>query len=132
MLVRIAIAAALSLLAFEAQADDLNRVAAAFGNTVMSIYPDGRTQKIWLHQDGTWAGLGRDGRPLSGRWSVKDDKVCLRQSHPLTLPVAYCTAFPNDAHIGVTWTSKDFAGTPIRLTVVKGLAEALHPAGGAR
>ena len=124
MLIRTAVAVAASLAAVNAQAADLGRVAAAFGNPVMSIYPDGRTQKIWLHPDGLWDGVGRAGQPLAGRWTLKGDKVCLRQTKPPTLPFSYCTAFPEDPHIGVIWTSKDFVGTPIRLTVVKGMAEA--------
>jgi hypothetical protein len=124
MLLRTVLAAAASLAAVNAQAADLSRVAAAFGNTVMSIYPDGRTQRFWLHPNGDWEGVGRDGRPLAGHWTVKDDKVCLRQTKPPTLPFSYCTPFPTDPRIGVAWTAKDFGGTPIKLTVVKGMAEA--------
>lgn len=127
MLIRSALAVAASFTALNAQAADLSRVATAFGNTVMSIYPDGRTQKIWLHPNGDWDGLGRDGRPLAGHWQLKGDRVCLRQSKPPTLPFSYCTNFPNNPQVGVTWTSKDFGGTPIRLMVVKGMAEARTP-----
>ena len=123
-----AAAALLTLMSVNAQAADLGRLAAAFGNTVMTLYPDGRTQKIWLHPDGNWDGIGRDGRALAGRWNLKADKVCLRQSKPATLPISYCTAFPADPQVGVTWTSKDFGGTPIRLTVVRGMAEAVDTA----
>jgi len=127
MLIRTTLALAVSLSALNAQAADLSRVAAAFGNTVLSIYPDGRSQKIWLHPDGSWNGVGRNGVLLNGRWSTKGDKVCLRQSHPPTLPFSYCTGFPADPHIGVTWSSHDFVGRPIELTVVKGLVEAQNP-----
>lgn len=124
MLIRTVLAAAVSLTSLNAQAADLDRVAAAFGNTVMSIYPDGKSQKIWLHPDGLWDGLSRKNEPLQGKWALKGEKVCLRQTKPPTLPFSYCTPFPTDAHVGVTWTSKDFVGTPIRLTVLKGMAEA--------
>ena len=123
-LIRSALALAVSLSALNAQAADLGRMAAAFGNTVMSIYPDGRTQKIWLHPDGLWDGVSRRGEPLSGKWTMKGDKVCLRQTKPPTLPFSYCTGFPDDPHVGVTWTAKDFGGTPIKLTVLKGMAQA--------
>jgi hypothetical protein len=123
MLIRTALALAVSFTALNAQASDLSRVAAAFGNTVMSIYPDGRSQKIWLHPDGSWDGLGRNNQPLAGVWTMKGDRVCLRQKKPPTLPFSYCTAFPDDPHIGITWTAKDFVGTPIKLTVVKGMPQ---------
>jgi hypothetical protein len=105
-------------------ADTTAQVRPAFGNTVLSIYPDGRFQKIWMHADGTWDGRSRRGTPLAGRWNLKDGKVCMKQSKPPTLPLAYCTAFPANTYVGVTWTSKDMSGTPIQLKVVKGMAEA--------
>jgi hypothetical protein len=123
MLIRTALALAVSFTALNAQASELSRIAAAFGNTIMSIYPDGRSQKIWLHPDGSWDGVGRDGSALAGRWAMKGDRVCLRQKKPPTLPFSYCTAFPSDPHIGASWTSRDFVGTPIRLTVVKGMPQ---------
>ena len=100
------------------------QVKPAFGNTVLSVYPDGRSQKIWMHPDGTWDGQSRRGTPLAGSWNVKDGKVCMKQSKPPTLPLAYCTAFPANTYVGVSWTSKDMSGTPIQLKVVKGMAEA--------
>jgi len=99
-------------------------VAAAFGNTVTSTYPDGRTQKIWLQPDGTWTGLSRAARPLAGTWTVRGEKVCLRQRQPPTLPFSYCTAFPADPRVGAAWPSKDFAGTAIQLRLVPGASSA--------
>lgn len=96
-------------------------VSAAFGNTVMSIYPDGRSQKIWLTSDGRWTGLSRRGNPLSGTWTTKGEKICLRQSKPPTLPISFCQAFPADPAKGVD--AKDLTGTPIHLKLVKGHVE---------
>jgi hypothetical protein len=127
MLIRTAVALAASFTALNAQAEELSPVATAFGNTVLSIYPDGRSQKIWLHPNGEWDGLGRNNQPLAGRWTLRGDRVCMRQTRPPTLPLSYCTTFPADAHIGVMWTSRDITGTPIRLTVLKGMAEARQP-----
>lgn len=118
----LALAAALATAAQAADAPA--QVQPAFGNTVLSIYPDGRSQKIWMHPDGSWEGQSRRGTPLAGRWSIKDGKVCMKQSKPPTLPVAYCARFPDNTFVGVTWTSKDMAGTPIQIKVVKGMAEA--------
>jgi hypothetical protein len=107
-----------------AQAAGAGDVSAAFGNTVMSVYPDGRSQKIWLKPDGTWDGLSRRGTRLAGKWNLKNDKVCLRQSSPPTLPLSYCTVFPAQAHVGVAWSGKDMAGTPITMKLVKGIETA--------
>ena len=93
-------------------------VAATFGNTVLSVYPDGRAQKIWLTPDHSWTGLSRRGNPLAGTWSVKGEKVCLKQSTPPTLPVSVCQPFPEDPAKGLE--AKDLTGTPIHLKLVKG------------
>ncbi len=97
------------------------KVDSTFGNTVLSVYPDGRSQKIWLQPDGTWTGLSRRGNPLAGKWTVKGEKVCLRQSKPPTLPISFCQTFPADPVRGVD--ARDLTGTPIHLKLVKGHVE---------
>ncbi len=102
-----------------AHAADLSSLAPAFGNTIVSSYPDGTSQKIWLHPDGSWDGVSRKGVHLAGRWSLRADKVCLRQSRPPTLPISYCTAVP--AAGNAQWAGRDVLGRPITLSLVKGV-----------
>ncbi len=124
-LIILASALALTTTAVAALASEApQQVKPAFGNTVLSVYPDGRSQKIWMHPDGSWDGQSRRGTPLAGKWNVRDGKVCMKQSKPPTLPLAYCTSFPDNTFVGVSWTSKDMSGTPIQLKVVKGMTEA--------
>jgi len=108
-------------------ADGAALVAPAFGNTVLSIYPDGRSQKIWMHPDGTWDGKSRRGTPLAGKWSVKSDKVCLKQSKPPVGPFAYCAPFPAQVKMDVAWASRDMGGAPIQIKIVKGMVTAYQP-----
>lgn len=96
-------------------------VPVAFGNTVKAVYPDGKHQRIWFNADGAWEAIGRRGKPSSGKWTQKGEKVCLRQVKPFPSPLKYCTHFPADGALGAVWTSRDMAGEPIRLTVVKGI-----------
>lgn len=125
-LVRISTAAYALFLGLNAQAAaespaEPRGVAAAFGNTVKALYPDGKHQRIWLHADGTWDAVGRRGKATSGKWTVKGEKVCLKQAKPIPIPISYCTDFPSDGGVGAVWTSKDIAGEPIRITLVKGI-----------
>lgn len=92
-------------------------VSAAFGNTVLTIDPDGRSRKIWLQPDGTWTGLSRRGLDLAGKWSVKGDKVCLKQSKP-RLFGSLCETFPTKPEVGVE--AEDPTGKTVRLKLVKG------------
>src|SRR5215469_10254434 len=95
-------------------------VKAAFGNTLLTIDPDGRSRKIWLKPDGTWTGLSRRGLDLAGKWKVEGDKVCLSQSKP-ALPGSMCEKFPTDPEAGTE--AKDPTGQTIRLKLVKGHVE---------
>jgi hypothetical protein len=104
----------------EAAAAPSAAVSAAFGNTVMTIDPDGRSRKIWLQPDGTWTGLSRRGLDLAGKWRVEGDKVCLSQSKP-GLPGSVCQKFPTDPEVGIE--TRDPTGKAIRLKLVKGHVE---------
>jgi len=116
-----AVAGWAALAGLSAQAAEPGPVAAAFGNTVISSYPDGTSQKIWLHPDGTWNGLSRRNAALAGRWTLHGDKVCMRQSQPPTLPVSYCTPLPASSQPGVQWSGRDVAGRAITLSLTKGV-----------
>ncbi len=108
-------------LAASAQAAEPRGLQAAFGNTVKALYPDGKAQRLWFKADGTWEAVGRRGKWSAGKWSIKDDRVCLKQSKPFPAPFKYCTEFPANGGPGVMWTSRDMNGEPIRLTVVRGI-----------
>jgi hypothetical protein len=119
--IRAAVGGYAAFAGLNAQAADLAPIAPAFGNTVLATYPDGRSQKIWLHPDGSWDGVARNGTSLSGRWQLKGEKVCMRQSKPPTLPISFCTPFPEHSEPGVQWASHDVVGHPIILSLQKGM-----------
>ena len=52
-------AAAALAFAFVTPAAAAPPVEAAFGNTVVTTYPDGRTQLLWLSRDGAYTAKGR-------------------------------------------------------------------------
>ena len=91
----------------------------AFGNTIVSTYPDGRTALIWLRADGQFSGKGRRRLLYSGVWEEKGDKLCLRQTRPIPIPFAYCTAIPS----GTTWTGKAITGEPLKMQLLPGVVE---------
>lgn len=92
-------------------------VRTAFGNTIMTIDPDGRSRKIWLKPDGTWTGLSRRGLDLAGKWRVKGEKVCLSQSKPF-LPGSMCERFPTNPKVGVE--IRDPTGKTVQVKLVRG------------
>ena len=91
----------------------------AFSNTIVSTYPDGRKARLWLNRDGTYRAQGRRGKPSSGRWTLKGERICLKQSRPLPGPFSYCTGVKRGG-VGTSWAGKALTGEPIRIKVVAG------------
>lgn len=112
-------AAAALAFAFVTPAAAAPPVEAAFGNTVVTTYPDGRTQLLWLSRDGNYTAKGRRRQDSSGRWSIKGEQLCLQQLKPFPAPILYCTPVPPNAATA-TWTGKAVNGQPITLKVVRG------------
>jgi hypothetical protein len=92
----------------------------AFGSTIVSTYADGRQAELWLHRDGGYTAAGRRQDRSSGRWRVKDGKLCLSQQKPWAPPISYCTPLP-DGGMDKAWSAKSVTGDPITVKLVKGL-----------
>ena len=94
-------------------------LAPAFGNTLLSTYPDGRTARMWLQADGRYQGQGRRGGASSGRWSVRDGQVCFGQRRPIPVPRSFCTPIVRGG-VGTRWTARAVTGETIRVQLVAG------------
>jgi hypothetical protein len=91
---------------------------AAFGNTIMSTYPDGRQAELWLEADGSYHAKGRRGDDSNGAWRIKSGRLCLRQQQPLPAPFSFCTPMPG--RFDRSWTAHAVTGEPIRVALVHG------------
>lgn len=103
------------LLAGPARAD----MDSAFGNTVVSRYPDGGWVKHWFNPDGTYTARFSDGRRLSARWTVNGDRVCLTNMRPYMLVPRFCSTMV-EASVGQTWQSRDPLGRRVQNVLVAG------------
>jgi hypothetical protein len=97
------------------------QVQAAFGNTIVSTYPDGRQARLWLQPGGAYSAKGRRNDPSSGHWSIKGAKLCLKQAHPFPAPFAFCTPIPSNGLTG-TWSARAVTGEAIKVKLVPGPA----------
>ena len=95
-------------------------VSVAFGNTIVSTYPDGRTGHLWLKKNGAYDYAGRRNTPSSGTWALRGGKICLKQKKPVGSPFTYCTTAPNDG-VGTSWKAKAVTGEALTVKVVKGV-----------
>ena len=94
----------------------------AFGNTVVSTYPDGRQGELWLEPGGAYTSKGRRGDLSGGHWTVKGEQLCLKQSKPISVFFSFCTPIPS-AGTGGEWSAKAVTGEPIKVKIVKGHVE---------
>ncbi|CAN5156348.1 hypothetical protein BH09PSE1_BH09PSE1_14870 [soil metagenome] len=94
-------------------------LAPAFGNTLLSTYPDGRTARMWLQRGGVYEGRGRRGGLSSGTWRVRDGQVCFSQRRPIPLPGSFCTPIVPGG-IGNSWTARAMTGETIRVSLIAG------------
>jgi hypothetical protein len=97
-------------------------VTSAFGNTIVSTYPDGRTAQLWLRPDGAYTAEGRDHDPSNGHWRIRDGKLCLKQAHPFAFGYVYCAVLSQFA-TGTTWVSRAVTGETIQIRLVRGRPE---------
>ncbi len=97
-------------------AEDL---APAFGNTLLSTYPDGRTARMWLQPGGRFEGRGRRGGLSSGTWRVRNGEVCFSQRRPLPLPGSFCTPIVRGG-VGTSWSARAVTGETIQVRLVAG------------
>jgi hypothetical protein len=113
--------AALTLIAAPIAAHAGPHVEPALGNTVVSTYEDGRHGYLYLKIGGLYDYVGRKNDASSGKWVLKGEQICLRQSKPIPMPMTFCTVFPSEGGIGTSWKSKAISGDPVVLQVVKGI-----------
>ena len=119
LIAAIALPLAGTALAKDRAPDRTASVEAAFGSTIVSTYPDKRTAELWLARDGTYTAEGRRHDPSRGHWSVKGEKLCLKQVRPVPVPFSFCTPIPS-AGMGQAWPAKAATGEAITVKVVKG------------
>ncbi len=94
-------------------------IAGAFGNTIVSTYPNGLTAKLWLQPGGVYTAEGRYHEPSFGHWKVKDDKLCLKQAHPFAFGYVYCTPLSGFSS-GTHWVGKAVTGETIQIRLLRG------------
>ena len=105
-----------------AQTDCAARLQLAFGNTIVSTYPDGRQAHLWLQPDGAYTALGRHGDRTSGSWKVKGERICFKQAKPRAFPISYCTRIPAGG-MGTSWQAKAVTGEMLRVQLIYGMPD---------
>ena len=104
-----------ALIATPALAD----IRAAFGNTVVSRYPDGGIVRHYFDADGSYSANFSDGRRLTGNWTIEGRRVCLNNIRPRMFISRFCTEM-RVAAVGDSWQSRDPLGRRVSNQLVAG------------
>lgn len=91
----------------------------AFGNTIVTTYPNGKSTKTWLHRDGTYEAIRANGDHTAGVWRIKGGNLCITQKQPVYVPLTFCTRIVPGG-VGTSWSAKGLMGEPVRNTLVPG------------
>lgn len=95
-------------------------ISAAYGNTIVSRYPDGGTVRHYFDADGRYSARFSDGRSLTGRWAIEGSQVCLNHIRPRIMLISrFCTEM-RVASVGDTWQSRDPLGRRVSNQLVAG------------
>lgn len=95
-------------------------IRAAFGNTIVSRYPDGGTVRHYFDADGSYSARFSDGRSLTGRWAIEGGQVCLNNIRPRIMLISrFCTEM-RVAEVGDSWQSRDPLGRRVSNQLVAG------------
>ncbi|RZJ17124.1 MAG: hypothetical protein EON91_10625 [Brevundimonas sp.] len=92
---------------------------AAFTNTIVSRYPNGKWVKHFFEPGGGYRAEFQDGRRMTAHWAVEGDQVCLTNIRPVSILRRYCTPLV-EADIGDTWPARDPLGRRVSNTLVAG------------
>ncbi len=95
-------------------------VAAAFGNTVVSHYPDGGWVKHWFNRDGSYSAEFSDGRRITATWRVEGNRVCLNGIRPSFMMISRFCSPMIEAGVGERWASRDPLGRRVQNELLRG------------
>lgn len=85
---------------------------AAYGNTVVSTYADGRVVKVYVNADHTYSLLLPDGKTtIKGTWADADGQSCFTATDPAPKPGDKPVCFPIMEHkVGEPYSGEDASG----------------------
>ena len=116
---RLAFLCLFAAVATPAPASD-TQMAAAFGNTVISRYPDGGWVKHWFDRDGGYSAEFSDGRRIRGSWRIEGERLCLNGITPSIMLIRRFCSPMVAVRQGETWASRDPLGRRVQNQLLQG------------
>lgn len=96
------------------------RMAPAFGNTIISRYPDGGWVKHWFERSGGYSAEFSDGRRIRGSWRIEGERLCLNGITPSIMLIRRFCSPMVEVRQGETWVSRDPLGRRVQNELAPG------------
>jgi hypothetical protein len=96
-------------------------MASRYGNTVVVTYADGSVVKLHYRQDGSLEVINPDGSKGTGKWAMKDGKLCITADAGPTAGKEQCSAFTAGKKVGDSWDQAMADGSKIKISIVAGM-----------
>ena len=94
-----------------------NPMQGAFGNTIVSVQPDGVTTRTYVDLDGTYRSV-TDGAEVTGRWHVDKGMICYLAEQPA--PAAELCALGPKKKVGSKWRIYLPDDTSVKVSIEEG------------
>jgi opacity protein-like surface antigen len=91
-----------------------------YDNTVTITNAKGEVTKLHYNKDGTVNVVLPDGSKASGKWALKDGKLCVTADAGPTKGKEQCNAFDGTKKVGDTWELAAPDGTKSKVAIVAG------------
>jgi YD repeat-containing protein len=117
ILAGVVVAAFSASLAFASAEDPM---ASRYGNTVTVTNAKGEVTKLHYNQDGTMAVIQPDGTKGTGKWAMKDGKLCITADAGPTAGKEQCNPFVPGKKVGDSWEITMPDGSKSKIAIVAG------------
>jgi hypothetical protein len=117
ILAGVAIALVSSSLAFAAATDPMQT---RYDNTVTITNAKNEVTKLHYNKDGTVNVTLPDGTKTTGKWALKDGKLCITADAGPTKGQEQCNAFDASKKVGDTWEVTGADGSKSKVAIVAG------------
>ncbi len=112
-------AAAVALSASLAMAAD-DPMANRYGNTTVVTNAKGEVTKLMYNKDGTVTVVNPDGSKATGKWAVKEGKLCITPDSGPMAGKEQCNPFDPSKKAGDSWEITTADGSKVKVALVAG------------
>jgi YD repeat-containing protein len=91
-----------------------------YGNTTVVTNAKGEVTKLMYNKDGTMTIVQPDGSKITGKWAVKEGKLCITPDGGPMAGKEQCNPFDPSKKVGESWEVTTADGSKVKVAIVAG------------